>query len=362
MSVSARDSSHSDTLPRVSRTSFGKLENGEEIEQITLTNGRNLTVQVLTWGGIIRTINMPDRNGVVADIVLGYDQLKPYEARHPYFGTITGRFANRIAHGVFTLDGVRYTLAQNNGPNHLHGGLEGFDRKVWRADTSSTADGARVRLTAVSSDGDQGYPGEVSAEVTYTLTTNNELRIDYSATTTKPTPLNLTNHSYFNLAGHDAGSILDHSLRLFANEYIPVDDSQIPTGALTSVMNSPFDFTSSHTIGERINKVGIGYDHTFVVSGTTNTLRPVALVMDPHSGRTLEVFSTKPGVQLYTGNHLHHEKGKNGAVYEKHAGFCLETQYYPDSVNQPKFPSSILRPGERYAHSTVFAFSVLPRS
>lgn len=343
--------------PSASRAFFGDLNNGDKIEQFTLANGRGTTVQVLSWGGIIRSIITPDRDGELADIVLGYDSLTEYESRHPYFGTITGRFANRISSGVFTLDGKRYELATNNGPNHLHGGLVGFDRRIWNAEISSSDEAAVVRLTMTSPDGDQGYPGEVAAEVTYILSINNHLRIDYLATTTKPTPISLTNHSYFNLLGHDSGSILGHSLQIFAESYLPVDQTQIPTGEIAPVADSPFDFNQPQLIGARIHEVGTGYDHNFVISGTPNSLRPVAIVYEPRSGRTLEVFSTKPGVQLYTGNNLDNEKGKRGALYQRHHGFCLETQYYPDSINQVGFPSCVLRPGERYSHATIFALS-----
>ncbi len=344
--------------PSVSKEYFGELESGEKIEQISLSNGRGTTVQVLSWGGIVRSITTPDRSGERADIVLGYDSLKEYESRHPYFGTITGRFANRIARGEFTIEGKRYELATNDGPNHLHGGVVGFDRKIWQTEISSSDEAAVLRLTMTSPDGDQGYPGEVATEVTYTLSVNNDLRIDYSANTTKATPINLTNHSYFNLSGHNSGPVIGHSLQLFAEYYLPVDQTQIPTGEMAPVVESPFDFSVPKLIGARIHEVGAGYDHNFVISGAPNSLRPVALVYEPRTGRTLEVFSTKPGVQLYTGNNLQNERGKQGAIYQRHHGFCLETQHYPDSINQPGFPSSVLRPEEHYKHTTIFRFFV----
>jgi aldose 1-epimerase len=341
---------------KVALRPFGRLSSDEAIEEYTLSNGRGVLVRILTWGGIIREIRTPDRDGNGADIVLGYDSLAPYEVRHPYFGTLTGRFANRIAKGLFSLDGQTYRLATNNGVNHLHGGINGFDRKVWKAQPHSDANAASLQLDLVSPDGDEGYPGTVSVKIVYTLNTQNQLRIDYVATTTKATPLNLTSHSYFNLSGHNSGSVLEQQLTLFANSYLPVDDTLIPTGTQAPVKDSPFDFTIQKHIGAQIAEVGIGYDHNFIVAGTPGELRPVAHAWDPRSGRTLEVASTQPGVQFYTGNHLVNEPGKGGAVYEKHAGFCLETQNFPNAVNQTSFPSAILRPGETYEHTTVFTF------
>jgi aldose 1-epimerase len=342
----------------IERQPFGTLSSGEKVEEFTLSNAHGVHVRIITWGGIIREIMTPDREGKSADIVLGYDSLAPYEARHPYFGTLTGRFANRIARGTFELDGQKYTLARNNGVNHLHGGINGFDRKIWTAIPSLTADSASLELELVSPDGDEGYPGTVSTKVIYTLNSKNELRVDYFATTTEATPLNLTSHSYFNLAGHNSGSVLAQHVQLFADSYLPVDETLIPTGVCAPVKGSPFDFSTPQPIGARIADVGLGYDHNFIVSGTPGKLRPVARVWDPSSGRTLEVTSTQPGVQFYTGNHLERERGKAGALYGKHAGFCLETQSFPDSVNQPSFPSAIVRPGEVYKHSTVFTFGV----
>lgn len=337
---------------------FGVLATGEGVEQYTLANRSGVCVRILTWGGIVRELVTPDRAGRGVDIVLGYDDLSSYEARHPYFGTITGRCANRIADGRFTLDGETYTLARNNGPNHLHGGIAGFDRQLWSAQARGENEGVALELTHVSLDGTEGYPGTVTTRVTYTLRSNNELRIDYTATTTKATPVNLTNHSYFNLAGHGSGPVLGQRLQLFAERYLPVDETLIPTGERASVVGSPFDFLRSRPIGERIRDVGLGYDHTFIVRGTFGELRPVAHVWDPVSGRTLKVASTQPGVQFYTGNYLANEAGKGGGRYPKHGGFCLETQNFPDAVNQSGFPSAILRPGETYRHSTVLAFGV----
>jgi aldose 1-epimerase len=346
------------THPDISVRPFGQTRQGLAVEEYTLSSGNGVTTSIITWGGIIRTLLVPDRQGRIEDIVLGFDALEPYEDRHPYFGTITGRFANRIARGKFSLDGKDYTLAINNGPNHLHGGLDGFDRVVWKARSERTADYARVTLSYTSPDGDEGYPGELNTDVTYTLTKENTLRIDYKATTTKPTPINLTNHSYFNLAGHSSGDILSQQLMINADNIVPVDENLIPTGSLAPVKGTAFDFTSSHAIGDRISEVGIGYDHTFVITPEGPGLKVAARVCETASGRVLEVQTTEPGVQLYTGNYLDGTQiGKGGSRYAKHGGFCLETQHFPDSVHQPQFPSTILRPGEVYQQATILKFS-----
>lgn len=345
------------TDPRIEKRAFGVLSSGEGVDEYTLTSGSGVTVSVLTWGGIIRTILTPDRNGTIADIALGYDSLRPYEERHPYFGTITGRFANRIAKGKFSLDGEEYKLATNNGPNHLHGGINGFDRKNWRAETSSTSDHVTLSLSTASPDGEEGYPGEVRASVRYTLSLDNTLRIDYSARTSKATPINLTNHTYFNLAGHDHGTIKDHQMMIKADWYLPVDSTLIPTGVRQPVASSPFDFREPRAIGSRISDVGIGYDHNFVLDERSKDIRGAAIAWDPSSGRALEVLTTQPGIQFYSGNYLNeHRTGKGGASYPRHAGFCLETQGFPDAINQPSFPSCVLRPNEEYKETTIFRF------
>jgi aldose 1-epimerase len=327
------------------------------VVEYTLSNPGGISASILTWGGIIRTLTVPDRNGRLADVVLGFDSLPPYEERHPYFGTITGRFANRIAQGRFTLDGKTYSLATNNGPNHLHGGIHGFDRKVWKATTATTPNAVQLKLSYVSADGEEGYPGDLSTRVTYTLTSEDALLIDYEATTTKATPVNLTNHAYFNLAGHNSGQVLNQELVIDADRMVPVDETSIPLGPLERVTGTPFDFRTPHTIGERISQVGIGYDHSYVLADAPRALTFAARARDPHSGRYIEVATTEPGVQLYTGNYLDGTlTGKDGARYHKHAGFCLETQHLPDSVNQPSYPSTILRPGETFRSTTVFQF------
>lgn len=354
MSLSSDSASTSRSQPTITQRSFGTTHQGEEIVEYTLSNPGGVSTSILTWGGIIRTLTVPDRNGKLADIVLGFDSLNQYEERHPYFGTITGRFANRISHGQFSLDGTTFSLATNDGPNHLHGGINGFDRKVWNAFPSTAQGSARLTLSYVSPDGEEGYPGQLSTQVTYTLNSENDLMIEYRATTTKATPVNLTNHAYFNLAGHDSGDVLNQHLMIAAKEIVPVDKTSIPLGPLAKVESTPFDFRTPHTIGERIGEVGIGYDHTYVLADAPRTLTFAARATDPKSGRFVEILTTEPGVQLYTGNYLDGTlTGKGGAVYRKHAGFCLETQHFPDSVNQPSYPSTILRPGETFRSTTV---------
>jgi aldose 1-epimerase len=350
--------------PGVRKAPFGKLPDGTEVDLYTLTNARGMVAKVATYGGIVTELHVPDRNGKLGDVVLGFDNLEAYLKGHPYFGCITGRVANRIANGKFTLDGREYTLAVNNGPNHLHGGIKGFDKAVWAArilPNSETRPG--VELTYTSPDGEEGYPGNLKVTVRYILTPNNALRIEYEATTDKPTIVNLTNHSYFNLAGK--GDVLEHELRLFASRYTPTDSNLIPTGELKPVAGTPMDFTTPAKIGARIAQTGgdpTGYDHNYVIdqqagSGANRPAR-AAEVYEPTTGRVLSMRTTEPGVQLYTGNFLDGSlTGKGGVVYGKHAGFCLEAQKFPNAVNTPGFPSVVLRPGETYRQITVYAFS-----
>jgi aldose 1-epimerase len=299
---------------------------------------------------------VPDRTGKLGDIVLGYESLDSYIKNSPYFGSIVGRYGNRIAKGLFTLDGVTYKLAVNNGQNHLHGGSKGFDKVVWKAEPVREAGAAGVKLTYLSRDGEEGYPGNLSVTVVYSLTDENELRISYEAVTDRPTPVNLTHHSYFNLAGE--GDILGHELVVNAESYTPVDAGLIPTGEIRPVKGSPFDFTTPHAIGERIARVEGGYDHNFVLRGGGGRLDLAARVFEPKSGRVMEIRTTEPGLQFYSGNFLDGTiTGKGGRVYSKHAGFCLETQHFPDSPNRPGFPSTILRPGSVYKSLTVHRFS-----
>jgi len=347
--------------PTIEKHPFGLLKSGTPVTEYIMTNGAGLRVGILDYGGIVRSIEVPGRDGERSDIALGFSSLAPYEERHPYFGTITGRVANRIAKGRFTLDGTEYKLATNNGPNHLHGGLVGFDRAVWKARTSVESSTVTLTLSHVSPDMDEGYPGELTTTVEYSLNNDNELLIRYRATTTKPTPINLTNHTYFNLGGEGTTDITGHVLQIDADRIVPVDETSIPTGALQTVEGTPFDFRRPYVIGERIDQVGIGYDHTFVLNSTSSEATFAAKLVDPSSGRSVTVLTTEPGVQLYTGNYLNGTfTGKRGSPYGKHAGVCLETQHFPDSVNHPQFPSTILRPGEVYTQTTVFAFGVEP--
>lgn len=343
----------------VVKTPFGQTREGVSVEQYTLTNGNGLSAKVMTYGATWTHMLAPDREGKLGDVLLGFDTLEPYLGEHPYFGVTVGRVGNRIARGRFRLDGKTYQLAVNNGPNHLHGGLKGFDKVVWRAEPVGENS---VRFTSTDPDGSNGYPGTVETTVTYTLTEDDELRIDYTATTDQATPINLTNHAYFNLGTPASGTVLDHRLRLFADRFTPVDDTLIPTGRIVAVVGTPMDFTRARPIGSRIEQVGkdpTGYDHNYVVNGQEGDFKPVARVVDPQTGRQLEIFSDQPGVQFYSGNFLDGTiKGKDGIVYRKHHGFCLETQHFPDSVNHANFPSVILRPGRTYRTSTVHRFSV----
>jgi aldose 1-epimerase len=339
---------------------FGKTPDGTAVEKYVLSNGK-MTVNVITYGAIVTEIDVPDRNGKIADVVLGFDKLEGYLGGHPYFGAATGRVANRIAKAKFTLDGKEYKLAANNGPNTLHGGLKAFDKVVWKATDVSGPAGPAVKMSYLSPDGEEGFPGNLSVDITYTVTPANELRIDYKATTDKATPVNITNHSYFNLAGPAAGSILGHEMMLAADLYTPVDDTLMPTGETTSVLGTPLDFTRPATLGSRIGELKGepgGYDHNYVLRSGGKELALAARVTEPVSGRVLEMFTTEPAVQLYTANFLDGTlKGKGGVIYKKQQAFCLEAQHYPDSVNQPKFPSTILRPGSTYTQTTTYKFS-----
>lgn len=345
------------------RKPFGKTKDGQPVELFVLTNDNGMQVSITNYGAIITHLLVPDKKGKTADVVLGFDTLDEYLAGHPFFGAVAGRYGNRIAKGKFTLDGKSYTLAKNNGENHLHGGVKGFDKAVWKASIPRIEEGVAVKLTHVSPDGDEGYPGTLTVSVTYTLTPKNELRMDYQATTDKATPINVTNHSYFNLAGQGEGDVLGHELEINADRFTPVDSGLIPTGELRSVKDTPFDFRKPTTIGERIDKdeeqakIGKGYDHNFVLNKKAGELSLAARAHDPKSGRVLEVFTTEPGVQFYTGNFLDGSSKGKGKTYKHRYGFCLETQHFPDSPNKPDFPSTILRPGEEFKSTTVFKFS-----
>jgi aldose 1-epimerase len=340
----------------IKKEPFGELPDGTPNDIFTLTNGRGLKARLMTYGAILVSLEVPDRNGKPADIVLGYDSLDGYVQNNPYFGSIVGRYGNRIAKGRFTLDGVTYELATNNGENHLHGGIKGYDKVVWKAEPVHGEGEVGVKFSHLSPDGEEGYPGNLNISVTYTLTDRNELELTYEATTDKATPVNLTHHSYFNLAGE--GDILGHELMINADAYTPVDAGLIPTGEIRPVKDTPFDFTTPHTIGERIAQVEGGYDHNFVLRGDGGKLDLAARVEEPGSGRVMEISTTEPGLQFYSGNFLDGTiTGKGGRVYIKHAGFCLETQHFPDSPNKPNFPSTILRPGDTYKSLTIHKFS-----
>lgn len=344
----------------VTEESWGETKNGQKVSLYTLRNEKGMEAKITNYGGVIVSLTAPDRQGQFEDVVLGFDNLAQYESSSPFFGCITGRYANRIAGGKFTLDGREYVLAKNNGPNHLHGGRVGFDKKVWTARPMKRG-GAGLELTYTSPDGEEGYPGTLQCKVTYVLTNDNSLEIEYRATTDKSTVVNLTNHSYFNLAGEGSGNILGQELSINADYYTPTDDTLIPTGERSPVAGTPLDFTSPHKIGERINadfkplRQGKGYDHNFILDGSG--LRVAARAKDPKSGRVLEVLTTEPGVQLYTANHLG-ITGKKGHAYGARHAFCLETQHFPDSPNRPEFPTTKLSPGDSYQHTCIFKFSV----
>ncbi len=349
----------------VKKEAFGTTPDGKAVDLYTLTNTHGVEVRVMTYGAAVVSIKTPDKKGNFADITLGFDSLAGYLGKNPYFGAVVGRYGNRIGDAKFTLDGKEYTLAKNNGPNALHGGLKGFDKVVWQAHSLQSGDEVGVALKYTSADGEEGYPGTVQVTVTYTLNDKNECKIDYRATTDKDTPINLTNHTYFNLAGEGSGSILNEVLTLNADHFTPVDSTLIPTGKIESVKGTPLDFTKPTAIGARINDhfeqlvLGGGYDHNFVIDRQGPGLVLAARAYDPTSGRVLELDTTQPGVQFYTGNFLDGVHGRSGHVYNKRDAFCLETQHYPDSPNKPNFPSSILKPGQTYHEVTVWRFSSL---
>ncbi|SDK42951.1 aldose 1-epimerase [Catalinimonas alkaloidigena] len=345
---------------RISQEPFGQLPEGDSVTLYTLTNPSGVKVGIINYGAIVTSIVVPDRNGEMGDVVLGFDNLEGYLIPPPYFGAVVGRYGNRIANGKFTLNGQTYTLAKNNGPNHLHGGNKGFDKVVWDAEPFEEGDDVGVRLSYTSPDGEEGYPGTLQVTVTYTLTPDNELEMHYDAETDKATPVNLTNHSYFNLSAGKSNDILGHELMINADRYTVVDATLIPTGEQRPVEGTPMDFTAPHAIGERIAQVEGGYDHNYVLNRTSGEgLQKAVRVVEPTSGRVMEVTTTQPGVQFYSGNFLDGTiTGRGNASYIKHAGFCLETQHFPDSPNHPDFPSTVLNPGERYDETTVYRFSV----
>lgn len=329
-----------------------------KLQQFTLTNRNGIQIKIINYGGIITSILTPDRNGQLDDIVLGFDQPEAYQGEHPYLGAIVGRYANRIAYGKFTLNGQEYTLATNNGPNHLHGGNRGFDKVMWEPVFYPSEN--KLKFSYTSPDGEEGYPGDLDVTITYTLTEDNELSIEYMAATDRPTPVNLTNHSYFNLAGSKASDILDHQVYIHANHYVPVNQDLVPIGEVKPVQGTPFDFREMKTIGKELSQVKGGYDHTFVLTKEQpRSLALAARVYEPQTGRTLRVLTTEPGLQFYSGNFLNGSvTGKGGRVYQKHTGFCMEAQHYPDSPNHSNFPNTILSPGEIYRQTTIYQFGV----
>ena len=352
--------------PPIPSQSFGKDKDGKTVRIYTLTNPQGLEARITAYGATLVSLKVPGGNGALEDVVLGFDSLAGYTQTPapPYFGATIGRYANRIGGAKFTLDGKSYTLAKNDGANSLHGGLRGFDKVLWTAEPLVTSDGQALHLSYLSKDGEEGYPGNVSVTVTYTLTPSNELRIHYTASTDRDTIVNLTNHSYFNLSGPGSGDILDHLLTINADRFTPVDAGLIPTGELRNVAGTPFDFREPHRIGERINsddeqiKLGRGYDHNWILNRASTGLEPAARVVDRKSGRVLEVLTTETGIQFYTGNFLDGTfKGKGGVAYQRRGAFCLETQHYPDSPNHSDFPSTVLKPGQTLDSITVFRFS-----
>ena len=347
------------------KQAFGSAPDGAAIDLYTLSNAAGMRVQTTNYGGIVTSVLVPDRAGRFGDVVLGFDRIDGYLEKHPYFGAICGRYANRIAGGRFTLNGVEYTLARNDGDNHLHGGIRGFDKMVWQAAELPLKGGTGLRLTHSSPADEEGYPGNLNVAVTYTLTDSNELRIDYLATTDADTVLNLSHHGYFNLADGGKSEVLGHEVMIDAARFLPVDVALIPTGELRDVHGTPMDFTQAKAIGARIDGDddqlvnGRGYDHTWVVNGAPGQLRLAARVHEPTTGRVMEVLTTEPGVQLYTGNFLDGTvMGKRGAVYRRRHGLCLECQHFPDSPNKPQFPPTVLKPGQSYTQTTVYRFSV----
>ncbi len=341
----------------IEKSAFGKTKDGKSVEMYTCTNANGLTLKMITYGAIVVSLETPDRDGKMGNINVGFDSIAPYLDRHPYFGSTVGRYGNRIAKGKFSVDGKAYTLATNNDPNHLHGGEYGFDRRLWSAKQVASDDGVGLQFTYTSQDGEEGYPGDLNVQVTYVLTNKNELAISYRATTDKATPVNLTNHCYWNLAGAGSGKIYGHQLTLASDHYLAVDDTLIPTGKMVPVEKTPFDFRKAKPLGQDLKQIvadPVGYDHCFVLRGQDGKMALAARVKDPKSGRVMEIHTTQPGIQLYTGNFLDGSAGNGGNP--QHTAFCLENQHYPDSPNQSRFPSTILRPGETYRQKTIHKF------
>ena len=338
---------------------FGTTPDGQQVTTFRCENDSTNSITLMDYGAHLIGVEMPDRNGIRENVTLGFDSCDGYFQRHPYFGSTVGRFCNRIGNGKFTIDGKDYSLATNNGPNHLHGGVEGFDRYLWKAQKIESDDEVGIHFSRTSPDGEEGYPGNLSVDVLYSLNNRDELSIEFRATTDAPTHVNLTNHTYWNLGGRKRPSILQHQLTISSDKFVAVNENLIPTGEFTDVTETPFDFRTSRAIGERINEIKsdpVGYDHCYVVNRSAAGLAFAASVNDPESGRSMEVRTTQPGIQFYTGNFLDGSKECGGS--KKHSAFCLETQHYPDSPNQPTFPTTLLMPGETLIHKTVHRFSV----
>ena len=364
LAVLSSKSFSEENLARLSSYSFGTLSDGREVNAFVLKNARGMSVQILDLGGVIASIKVPDSSGNFADVTTGFDYPQPYLDGAGYMGAIVGRYANRISGGKFSIDGIDYSLAKNNGDNAIHGGLVGFDKKIWDVEFLVGLHDSKLKLSTFSPDGEEGYPGRVEVSVIYTLNDQNQLTIDYSATSDKATIINLTNHAYFNLDGHQAGSILEQEVMLNANHFTPIDESSIPTGVILDVAGTPLDFRQRKAIGldieseDRQMTFGSGYDHNFVINHSEpGSVSLAAEVYSPNSGRVMKVYTDQPGVQFYTGNFLNGKLvGKEGAVYGRRSAFCLETQHFPDSPNKPMFPSTILQPGDQFASRTIFEF------
>jgi aldose 1-epimerase len=362
--ASVADASETPTLPatddhpmKIEKSPFGRTKDGVEVDLYTCTNANGSVLKMTNFGATTVALEVPDREGKRANVTMGFDSLEGYLGGHPYFGATVGRYCNRIAKGRFTLDGQEYTLATNNGENHLHGGDIGFNKVVWDAEPFQSDSGVGVKFTYQSPDGEEGYPGNLSVTATYTLTNDDELVVEFTATTDKATPVNLTNHNYWDLAGAASGTIRDHVLEIAADKYLPVDEGLIPTGELADVAGTPLDFTQPEKIGARLDQIQadpVGYDHCYALRGEVGEMKLAARVKDPESGRVMEIHTTQPGLQFYSGNFLD-GSAENGG-YQQYDGFCLETQLFPDSPNQPEFPNTILRPGETYQHKTVHKF------
>ena len=349
--------------PMITKQLFGKTADGTPVDIFTLTNAKGMEAKIMTYGGIVVSLKTPDREGRLDDVVLGFDTLDPYLKGHPFFGALVGRYGNRIAKGRFKIDGKEYSLLVNNGENHLHGGKLGFDKKVWKAKSGKSTEGQTLELKYTSPDMEEGYPGKLDVTVTYTLTNDNGLKIDYRATTDKNTHVNLTNHSYFNLAGAGSGDVLGHEMMINAYQATKVDKGLIPTGEIVNIKGTALDFTSPMAIGARIEakeeqlQLGVGYDHNYVINGGGKGLTLAARVSEPTTGRIMEVMTTEPGVQFYSANHVNNVAGKGGKTYQKRGAFCLETQHYPDTPNKKEFPTTLLRPGQTYSTTTIYKFS-----